>query len=223
MPTPPALITDQHVRYVIGFEDGTVRPNTSITRAETAMIIFRLLEDEVKFTPIVGHFWDVDNSNWYAQAINYLAHVGVLQGYPDGAFRPNSTISRAELAAMMSRFFAASTTVTNSFTDIAPQHWAVDYINSAYSRGWILGYGDSTFRPDNAITRAETITLINRVLGRVPNPETINASLDGHIVFSDLSPDHWAFYDIMEAAIEHGFVIANDGTEVWTWFILPAR
>jgi len=220
---PPTLITDEHIVYILGFTDGTVRPNQSMTRAEAAMIIFRLLEDTNKYVPAWPRFSDVGPLSWYSQAVNYLAQVGILRGYPDGAFRPHATITRAEFSAIMTRFFETQNIQAHSFTDVSDTHWAVHYINVAYSRDWVRGFGDGTFRPDHDITRAEAITIINRALGRVPNPETIRNSLDGHTVFTDLSSSHWAFYEIMEASVSHEFVIDTDGNEVWTWFELPQR
>jgi len=221
----PTLITGQHIRYIHGFEDGTVRAEAALTRAQVAMILFRLLDDNNKYAPLLltGRFSDVDDTTWYSQAVNYLAHIGVFFGYPDGTFRPNVPITRAELAAVMTRFFAESDSITNGFADVSPTHWAAHYVNLAYSRGWILGYPDGSFRPDNAITRAEAITLINRVLEREPNPADINANLAGTVIFTDLPHTHWAYYDIMEASIEHDFMIDEHGNEIWTWFNLPSR
>jgi len=220
----PRLIIGRHVRYIYGFEDGTVGADLSLTRVQAATILFRLLDDDNKYTSAVNAgFSDIDNTGWYSQAVNYLAHVGVLFGYPDGTFRPNAQITRAELAAIMSRFFTGGDVPTSSFTDVSSAHWAARYVNMAYGRGWILGYLDGTFRPDNAITRAEAITLINRVLEREPNRANIDAALEGFVVFTDLSPVHWAYYDIIEATIERGYETDEYGNAVWAWINLPTR
>jgi hypothetical protein len=219
----PSLITgedtNQHIHYLTGFPDNTVRPDSQLTRAQAAMIFFRLLDDGNKYTPVAaGRFSDVDGVSWYSQAINYLAQIGILLGYPDGTFRPNAPVTRAEFSAMISRFFRAFDAAPNNFTDVSASHWAARYIDMASSRGWVQGYGDGTFRPDNAITRAEVVTLVNRAIDRVPNPATIRDSLDGRMIYTDITPAHWAFYDIMEASIEHTFVRDASGLEIWTWY-----
>ena len=119
----------------------------------------------------------------------------------------------------MSRFFALTDTGTNTFTDVCPYHWAIRYINNAHNRGWIVGYLDGTFRPNNATTRAEAVTLVNRVLSRIPNPVTIEYHLAGLLIFTDITNAHWAFYQVMEAAVEHEFKLTADGIEVWTRII----
>ena len=183
------------------------------------MILFRLLESDTKLGPHPSHFSDVSANRWYALAVDYLASRNIVFGFSDGTFRPNQPITRAQMTAAMSRFFYITDTGTNNFTDVPTGHWATRYINNAHNRGWITGYQDGTFRPDNIITRAEAVTLINRVLGRVPNPVTIDYHLAGVRVFTDITPLHWAFYQIMEAAIEHEFTICDDGLEVWTYIV----
>jgi uncharacterized repeat protein (TIGR02543 family) len=216
--TPPP---ETHISYISGFPDGTVRPNNFITRAEVSMILFRLIGSEDRYAQQHNHFSDVQDSAWYAQAVNYLANRGILHGYEDGTFRPNANMSRAELTAVMSRLLEIRTNVINNFTDVNSGHWAYRYINNASSRGWIIGYEDNSFRPDNQITRAETVTVVNRVMDRIPNPSTINYHLAGALIFSDLTQAHWAFYQIMEAAIEHEFHRNEQGSEIWTAIIRP--
>ena len=209
-------LIDEHIAYISGFPDGSVRPEQSITRAEIAMILFRLIDSAGKHLPQPNHFIDVQAESWYAQAINYLASNNILAGYEDGTFLPNAHITRGELAAVMSRFFELNINGISSFADVTISHWAFAYINNAHSRGWVTGYEDGTFRPNNETNRAEAITLINRVLSRIPNPVTIDYHLANIIVFTDLTSAHWAFYEIMEAAIEHEFELDATGLEIWT-------
>jgi hypothetical protein len=197
-----------------------MRADTSITRAEVAMIIFRLLEDGNKFNAVPSQFSDVNHSSWYAQAIDYLAYVNILAGYPDGTFRPNASITRAEFTAIVVRFFGG-THVPNNFADVAEDHWAAFYIGAAANRGWVVGHQDGTFRPDNLITRAEGVVIMNRILGRVANPQTINATLGHTTIFTDLTNAHWAFYDILEASVTHEYRIDQYGSEIWTSVSLP--
>jgi len=180
------------------------------------MILFRLINSENKTGPHPSHFSDISYNSWYALAVNYLASRNIVFGFPDGTFRPNQPITRAELTAAMSRFFYVTDTGANNFSDVPPNHWATPYINIAHNKGWIIGFPDGTFRPDNVMTRAEAVTIINRVLGRIPNPATIDYHLSGVMIFNDIIPVHWAFYQIMEAAIYHEFTICDDGLEVWT-------
>jgi hypothetical protein len=232
-PTPPPPLAppfvEDHIWFIQGYPDGTVRPEGALTRAEVSMILWRLLDSTAKHSPQVGRFSDVQSGNWYAQAINYLASNGILMGFPDGTFRPNDSITRAELTAVMSRFFDHNGNGTNNFSDVEANHWAIRYIDNAHNRGWITGFGDTTFRPNQTMTRAEAVTLINRVTERIPNPVTINYHLDNYLydligvnrLFIDLTSGHWAFYQIMEAAIEHEHYIDENDNEVWTEIFIP--
>ena len=224
----PLVFLEDHIWYVRGFAEGDFRPNNSITRAEMSMILFRLLDSADKYTPRSNNFSDV-HAGWYAQAVSYLASRNIVQGYPDGTFRPNASITRAELTAVMSRFFEINENGTHSFNDVSGSHWAIMYINNAVNRGWVEGFPNGTFRPNNSTTRAEAVTLLNRVLGRIPNPVTIRAHLyeylqyhhDKHRLFTDLTDAHWAYYQIMEAATEHDFTRDNGGLEVWSEVRIP--
>jgi hypothetical protein len=207
-------------RFIFGFEDGTVRPNASVTRAEAAMIIFRLVEDPAKYDAVGAFFSDVAGGSWYAQAVNYLASIGVLEGYPDGTFRPNATITRAELAAVVTRFSGDNFTAGNIFTDVA-NHWAISYIDTAFNNGWIVGYPDGSFRPDAAMTRAEMVAMTSRVIDRAVTPGEINFALAGQQLFGDLTQSHWAFYEIMDASIDHEVTFLPAGDLEWSWFALP--
>ena len=217
---PPLIFIADHIWYVRGFPEGDFRPGNSITRAEMSMILFRLLDSPNKYLPRTNNFSDV-STGWYAQAVSYLASRNIVTGYPDGTFRPNAPITRAELTAVMSRFFELQETGTISFADVSGSHWAIAYINNAVARGWVIGFEDDTFRPENATTRAEAVTMLNRVLVRRPNPTTVHYHLDGKQLFTDVFGSHWAFYDIMEAAIEHEYTLDEDGLEIWSSIYIP--
>ena len=229
--TPPEVpygpfIAD-HIWYVRGYPDGSFRPGQAITRAEIAMILWRLLDSEAKYANRGNSFSDV-TTGWYARAVSYLEFRNIVQGYEDGTFRPNNPITRAELTAMMSRFFEMDETGVNNFTDVSVTHWAIAYINNAHNKGWVEGDGDGTFRPNAPTSRAEAVTIINRVLERVPNPVTINYHLANTLyeltgetqLFNDITSAHWAFFHVMEAAIEHDFDLV-DGREVWSAIQIP--
>ena len=207
---------DDHFAYIIGYEDGTVRPQANITRAEVATIFFRLLTDDSRAINKTSEnpFSDVHAGQWYNNAISTLANMKILNGYKDGTFRPNQPITRAEMATIISAF-ANLTENTKTFTDIEG-HWAQKYIELAAGNGWITGYEDGTFRPNNEITRAETMTMINRVMKRVPKDET--CLLDGMTTYPDCVSGQWYYIAVQEATNSHYFqreVGATDGSEKW--------
>jgi fimbrial isopeptide formation D2 family protein len=225
---PLGAFVSDHVWYVRGFPDGSFRPGQSITRAEVSIILWRLLDSGAKYAERTNNFSDVD-AGWYARAVSYLASRGIVTGYEDGTFRPNAPITRAELTAIISRFFEFIEFGENSFTDVSDNHWALAYINNAYSRVWVNGYEDGTFRPNDATTRAEAVTLLNRVLERTPNPATINEHKEDYVyerlgttrLFNDITNTHWAYYQIIEAAIAHEFELNAQDLEVWTEISIP--
>ncbi|MDR0491993.1 MAG: S-layer homology domain-containing protein [Oscillospiraceae bacterium] len=207
---PPPGFTQQHIPYINGYPDNSMRPENAITRAEAAMIFFRLLTDSDKETQKPSVFLDIRSGEWYYQAINYLASRNILLGYPDGRFRPNQAISRAEFAAIASRFDNLSESSTNAFSDITG-HWAVSFINSAYMKGWVSGYPDGTFKPTQNIKRSEVVTIVNTMLNRKIRAEDIPSGIR---LFSDIS-GHWAYADIVEASNNHDYVRKDDGYEIW--------
>ena len=197
-------ITDSKVRmipsYVGGFPDGTFRPNDITTRAEVVAMFYRLL-DEVGRRPIIitPSFSDVSQDAWYARFVKTLAGMGVITGYPDGTFRPNEPITRAELTALITRFVdAASVNANNRFTDLSDTHWAFGSIMQAYSNEWVSGYPDEMFKPDANITRAEAVTVINNATNRHQHEHLLQSAEN----FKDLedSQAHWAYINIMLAA-----------------------
>ena len=206
-----------HYAYIVGYGNGEVRPQNSITRAEVASIFFRLLEDDVRDANYTreNNFTDVSSDAWYCSAVSTLSAMGILSGYPDAAFRPNASITRAEFAAIATRFDADGDKTPASFDDIA-NHWAKDEISVAANNGWVNGYKDGSFRPQNNITRAETMSLVNRVLNR--NPETAEDLLPDMITFTDNADTNaWYYLAVQEATNSHyNTSKENSAYEKWT-------
>ena len=217
-PSKPALNTDDHYAYVVGYPDGTVRPNGSITRAEAATIFFRLLTDATRsqYWTTTNAYSDVAAGSWYNNAISTMSSAGIVNGYPDGTFRPDAPITRAEMAKMIS-LFAKLDKTEDRFTDIAG-HWAEAYIKLAAGNGWIEGYPDGSFKPQQSITRAETMTMINRVLERVPS--TISHLLPYSVMqtYPDCVASDWFYIAVQEATNSHTYERAateKNGDEQW--------
>ena len=200
--TTAVVATAARTRFIIGFEDGTFRPEQTITRAEASMMIFRLIDGESGNGSMTETFSDVQSDAWYAQAVNYLASLGLFRDIADEEFNPNEAITRVELAVILTRLLELNGVIGNPFTDIT-DHWAEAYILSAFENGLILGFEDETFRPDETVTRAQAVAMLNRAFDRVPDPSEINEILNGRVLFSDVTDEHWAFYYIMEASIEN--------------------
>ena len=205
------LETEEHIRYIQGYPDGTVQPESNISRAEVAVIFWRLIRAADKSSTVPSCFSDVEGDEWFAQAVNYLASTGILTGYEDGTFRPERSISRSEFAAMISRFDGLESATLNPFSDMHESHWAYSYVTSAYLKGWIAGYPDRSFRPEASITRAETIKIVNYMLGRGIQAKDIPEQLRS--LYPDLSYNHWAFAEIIEASVEHGYERLDNGYE----------
>ena len=203
-----------HFAYVIGYPDGTVHPNGQITRAEVATIFFRLLRDEVRdgaFTTS-NTYSDVAYGKWYNNPISTMSALGIITGYPDGTFKPNKPITRAEFAAIAARFDETQSGKSATFSDVIG-HWAAKEIGIAYYNDWIKGYPDGTFKPDQNITRAEAMTLINRVLERKPeSPADLLTNMNKWTDNMDTSK--WYYLDVQEATNSHTYTGAP--TETWT-------
>jgi len=215
-PIPDALNGTDHFAYIIGMPDGLVHPEGNITRAEVATIFFRLLKDEVRdanFTS-TNSFSDVNAGQWFNNAISTMAKMGIVKGYDDGTFRPNEGITRAEFAAIAARFDRTSAQPIY-FTDTYG-HWATDEISRAARNGWINGYPDGSFKPDQRITRAEAMALINRVLHRSPADEA--ALLENMVQWPDnQDKSKWYYLDVQEATNSHNYVIIPSSyKEEWT-------
>ena len=217
-PDEPTLNTEDHFAYLIGYNDGTVRPNANITRAEVVTIFFRLLTDEMreKYWTTTNPYPDVERPAWYNNAISTMTNMGIIDGYPDGTFRPNAKITRAELTKIAVSFFNYADlhlTGDTKFTDVPRNKWYTRFIEAATELGLIQGYPDNTFRPEQAITRAETVTIINRVLGRKPHKDGL---LEDMITWPDnMNVNAWYYADIQEATNSHDFhmgLYSSDGT-----------
>ena len=211
------LNTTDHFAYIVGYGNGEVRPQNNITRAEVATIFFRLLTDDVRDENLTktNRYSDVAATSWYNTAVSTLSSMGIITGYPDGTFRPNAAITRAEFAAIAARFDNDGDKTAAKFSDIA-SHWAKDEISIAYNNGWITGYPDGTFGPQRDITRAETMTLVNRVLNR--QPETEDDLLPNMTVWTDnANPKAWYYLAVQEATNSHYYEFkTNSQYEKWT-------
>ncbi len=199
------LNTDDHFAYIIGYPDGTVQPNGQITRAEATTIFFRLLTEESRSANLTktNGYTDVASDAWYNTAVSTMTKAGIVDGYPDGTFRPDAPITRAEMAKIIS-LFAKLDKSESRFSDIAG-HWAEAYIRLAAGNGWIAGYPDGTFGPQRNITRAETATMINRVLERVPSAESRLLSRDVMQIWPDANPGDWFYLAMQEATNSHDY------------------
>ena len=216
----PMLEMNKHVNYVVGYSNGTIRPNANITRAEMATIFYRLLRPEFRAQYIGSGtmFPDVAPDAWYAQAVNTLARAGIILGSTDGLYHPEDNLTRAELVTLIDRFAQSETGVTALFSDVE-NHWAYQSIATAGLYSWVNGYPDGTFRPEADITRAEVFAVVNRLLGRrVRSPYDMLAGMEH---FSDnLDPAEWYYCDVQEAANNHEYQRISDTIyEKWTKFL----
>ena len=214
----PALNRDDHYAYVVGYPDGMVRPSGNITRAEAATIFFRLLTDDSRnqFWMTTNAYSDVNRGDWFNNAVSTLSNAGIISGYPDGTFRPNAPITRAEMSKIIA-LFAKLNKSEDRFNDIAG-HWAEAYIKLAAGNGWIAGYPDGSFKPQQNITRAETMTMINRVLERVPSVESHLLPYNAMLTFPDCQSGQWFYIAVQEATNSHTYERAaseKNGDEQW--------
>ena len=209
----PKLNTADHFAYVQGYPDGTVKPAGNITRAETAAILFRLMDEGSRKTyySTKSGFRDVASGSWYNTYVATLNNAGVITDSSNGYFRPNEAITRAELAAMLANF-TETTGAANYFNDVSAKYWAANAIAICAKLGWINGYPDGTFRPDKNVTRAELMAMINRATGRAP--KSADAFLPGMKTWSDNTADKWYYLDVQEATNSHSYTVK--GSETWT-------
>lgn len=212
---PDMLNGDDHYAYVIGYPDGNVHPQGNISRAETATIFFRLLKADTRDGNLTAEnvFADVANGKWFNKAVSTMAKLGIVKGRSAETFAPDAPITRAEFAAICARFNTKPTNTSNSFSDISG-HWAEAEIERAVAFGWIAGYPDGTFRPDTYITRAEAMTMINRVLCRMPQDE--KDLLSTMVVWPDNKPTDWHYLAVQEATNSHEFERKGAVNETWT-------
>jgi hypothetical protein len=219
----PRLIEDDHFAYMQGYPNGTFRQNQGMTRAEAVVMFSRLLLEEMETDTDYRYdcYPDVDPAapaaKWYANPVCYMHSLGALEDYSrDDKFRPNDPVTRAEFATLVSHFAGLALTDTNIFSDVPNSHWAAKYINSAAAYEWIKGYPDETFRPDNNISRAEVVTLVNRRLNRNADEEYLAANLSSlPRTYSDITTSHWAYLAVMEASTGHDY-IKDSADERWT-------
>lgn len=209
----PKLNTADHFAYVQGYPDGTVKPAGNITRAETAAILFRLMDEGSRKTyySTTSGFRDVASGSWYNTYVATLNNAGVITDSSNGCFRPNEAITRAELAAMLAKF-SETTGAANYFNDVSAKYWAANAIAICAKLGWITGYPDGTFRPDKNVTRAELMAMINRATGRAP--KSADAFLPGMKTWIDNTSDKWYYLDVQEATNSHSYTVK--GSETWT-------
>lgn len=209
----PKLNTSDHFAYVQGYPNGTVKPAGNITRAETAAILFRLMDDASRKTyySTKSGFRDVASGSWYNTYVATLNNAGVITDSSNGYFRPNEAITRAELAAMLAKF-SETTGAANYFNDVSAKYWAANAIAICAKLGWINGYPDGTFRPDKNVTRAELMAMINRATGRAP--KSADAFLPGMKTWIDNTADKWYYLDVQEATNSHSYTVK--GSETWT-------
>ena len=212
---PDKLNGDDHFAYVVGYSDSTVRPNANISRAEVATIFFRLLKSDIRDGNLTAdnEFSDVSDGQWHNKAISTMAKLGIVKGRRADRFDPDASITRAEFAAICARFSTRSVENSSSFSDISG-HWAENEIERAAAFGWISGYPDGTFRPDARITRAEAMTMINRVLCRMPQSES--DLLDSMVTWPDNKPSDWHYLAVQEATNSHDFDRQGEVGESWT-------
>ena len=202
-----------HFAYVHGYPDHSFRPEGSITRGEMTAIFRRLLDQGIFSGGNGTQFRDVRAGDWYASDVARLSSLGVIAGYPDGTFRPNASVTRAEFANVASKFVSAKS--GQSFSDLNG-HWAQGAIEKLKSAGWVTGYGDGSFRPDSVITRAEVVSITNRMLERAADANYVRNNRGSLIQYTDLPSGHWAYLPIMEASNAHDYTRNADGSETWT-------
>ena len=215
---PKWLNIDDHYAYIIGYEDGTVRPQGNITRAEVATIFFRLLTDEVReeYWSTESGYSDVSSSDWYNNAISTLSNLGVITGYEDGTFRPNASISRAEFVTIATRFFDYTAEYEGTFSDVSYSSWYADFVQAAVDMGLVNGYENGTFRPNASITRAEAVAIVNRVLLRRPDADHLLPWSVMNTFSDNVLESAWYYEDIQEATNSHDYEWLESGIEDWT-------
>ena len=215
----PALNKEDHYAYIVGYPDGTVQPGGNITRAEVATIFFRMLTDDSRnqFWSQTNSYSDVSEGQWFNNAISTLANAGILSGYPDGTFRPNAPITRAEFTKIAASFFErVEYTIENPFNDVDDDDWFYKFVMAAYEGSLITGYPEGDFRPNANISRAESVTIVNRTLERAPDADHF---LKDMIVWPDNGEDAWYYEAVQEATNSHEYVVKGAGTnkyEEWT-------
>ncbi len=214
----PALDKVNHNSYMTGLPNNRFGPTESMTRAQATVMFSRLLVDKASNGKVYSaEFNDMNGSEWYADEIGYMVELGIISGYPDGSFRGNQPITRGEFAVLASRFENLDLNGSYQFKDVENSYWAKSYVTSVVNKGWMIGYPDETFRPNNNITRAEVVTLVNRMLERQYDKDHIHENQEQIKEYVDVDESYWAYYEINEASNGHDYVKSEDGkNETWT-------
>lgn len=225
-PSSPAdskLNLVDHLAYMKGYPDLTFGPDRNMTRAEVTMMFARLLKDRPEANKVYAMpYSDVTKDDWYAFAVSYMTENKLITGYPDGTFKPNNPISRAEFAAIASRFDQLKTGLSLPFNDVGAGHWAYDVIASAADKGWVNGYPDGSFKPENKITRAEVVSTTNRMLNRYADLAFAKAHKNELAPMRDMDESHWAYGAAVEAMNGHDYHRQADGKNE-TWILLNGK
>lgn len=213
----PLLNIKDHAQYMIGYKDQTFRPDNQMSRQEVTVMFSRLLNERPQKGMIYSRdYKDVADDLWSVTAISYMSNLKMVKGYPDGNFRPYANITRAEFAAMATRF-ANIGEGNKTFTDVDRSHWAYEVIQKAAEAGWITGYPDGSFKPDQPITRGEVVTITNRMLNRFADEDYVDHNLNKIINYTDIDKSHWAYYPVVEATNGHKYERKSNGKDE-TWF-----
>lgn len=207
------LNTSEHIAYLSGYPGNLFGPNKNMTRAEAAQMFYNLLLNQN--VPITVNFNDVSADAWYAQAVNTLASLGIINGVGDNRYDPTRSITRAEFTTIAMRFTNAKGSAENIFSDVSSDDWFYEYVLGAIQYGWIQGYPNGTFGPYDTITRAEVTTIVNRMLGRSADESYVDGHQDILMQFNDISSSHWAYYQVVEATNAHDYT-KNNNKETWT-------
>ena len=213
--------SDYHIGYLNAFDVRYLHPNELLTRVEMAFMMYRLLDPDQRPDTLINYqpFTDLpfasDN-----HCIASLSVIGLLRGYEDGSFRPDNPISRAECVVLLSRLIEVPAG-SSTFSDVPETHWASSAISAGTSAGWLSGYPDGTFRPDQNITRLEAVKMINTAFHRTCDVNYVQTT-KGFPRFYDVSPEFWGYFDLIEAYVGHNYIVTDDGTEVWTFATLGA-
>ena len=217
---PNWLNTEDHYSYIVGYEDGTIKPNNNITRAEVATIFFRLLTDDARarYWSQTNDYSDIAPESWYNNAVSTLSNMGIINGYEDGTFKPNAPITRAEFTAIATRFFDYTAEYEGAFNDVSRSAWYADCVQAAVDMGLVDGYPDGGFHPNSNITRAEAVTIVNRVLNRAPHEDHL-LDEDEMNVWPDNVYGAWYYADMQEATNSHDYDwirVSGERVEEWT-------
>ena len=210
-----------HIGYLNDFEGGYLYPNELLTRVEMAFMMYQLLDPDQRPDTLINYqpFTDIPSA-LDDHCIASLSVIGLLRGYEDGSFRPDNPISRAECVVLLSRLIEVPAG-SSAFSDVPETHWAYSAISAGASAGWLAGYPDGTFRPDQNITRLEAVKMINTAFHRTCDVNYVQTT-KGFPRFYDVSPEFWGYFDLIEAYVGHNYIVADDGTEVWTFATLGA-